>query len=219
MSKFLLFSSSMLVLIGALVSFAQSPPPIPPNVRINQGNGQTPPPSNVPPPEIGPPDMGLPPEMANDPANFPQGGVPPANSPAASPEPSDSATLQFQNPEGYNYDPTGRRDPFKPYGESQSIQAAPVSRDPEEPKVVVEPLQAYDISEFKLLGIIWQVKDPKAMVLDPAGKTHLIRKQTKIGRNNGFVAAIREGEVIVVEPTVAENGAPTALTRVMNLTK
>ena len=76
---------------------------------------------------------------------------------------------------------------------------------------------AFDVSQFKLLGIIWQVKDPKAMVIDPGGRTHLIRRQTRIGRNNGFVAVIREGEVIIVEPSVGENGVQTAITRILNL--
>jgi hypothetical protein len=46
---------------------------------------------------------------------------------------------------------------------------------------------------------------------------HLIYRETKIGRNSGFVASIREGEVLVVEPTVAENGMPSAITRSMTL--
>jgi type IV pilus assembly protein PilP len=123
----------------------------------------------------------------------------------------------FQNAEGYHYDPAGRRDPFKPYGESQVIQQETPKGQAQEAPTPTEPLQAFDVSQFKLLGIIWQVKDPKAMVADPSGRTYLIRKQTKIGRNSGFVAAIREGEVIVVEPSVGENGTQTAVTRILNL--
>lgn len=119
--------------------------------------------------------------------------------------------------EGYNYDPTGRRDPFKPYGESQATKA------PEPPKqeaqVPTEPLESFEINQFKLVGVIWNVRDPKAMVSDPNGKLHMIKKETKIGRNNGFVAAIREGEVIIVEPSVNESGMQTAVTRVLNLNR
>ena len=121
----------------------------------------------------------------------------------------------IQNAEGYNYDPTGRRDPFKPYGQSQTAQAPGVS----EPVAPPEPLQLFEVNQLKLVGIIWEVKNPKAMIKDPVGKLHMIRKETKVGRNNGFVAAIREGEVVIVEPTIGENGMPSAITRVLNLTR
>lgn len=121
----------------------------------------------------------------------------------------------IQNAEGYNYDPTGRRDPFRPYGQSQTAAAPGII----EPSVPPEPLQLFEVTQLKLVGIIWDVKSPKAMIKDPGGKLHMIRKETKVGRNNGFVAAIREGEVIIIEPTVGENGMPSALTRVLNLTR
>ncbi|MEZ0390828.1 MAG: pilus assembly protein PilP [Pseudobdellovibrionaceae bacterium] len=118
----------------------------------------------------------------------------------------------FSNPEGYNYDPMGRRDPFKAYGESQATQA------PEQGEQRVRgPLEMYDVGQFKLVGIVWNVRDPKAMVRDPLGKLHMVRRETRIGRNNGFVAAIREGEVIIVEPTIAEDGMQTAVTRTLTL--
>lgn len=123
---------------------------------------------------------------------------------------------QFQNTEGYQYEPTGRRDPFKPFGESQSTKAPVTQAEPEE-QVPKEPLEMYEVLQYKLVGIIWNVTDPKAMVRDPSGKLHMVKKETKIGRNNGFVAAIREGEVIVVEPTVAEGGLQSAVTHVLNL--
>lgn len=194
----------------------QAPPDFPPSMPEA---GQIPPavPPGSMPPQSPPPNMGglapgAPPAMSMDPGF--SGG--------AMPQGMDDATMVIQpSPEGYTYDPTGRRDPFKPYGQSQQVQVVLPQREesPDKPPMPTDPLQMFDISQFRLVGIIWQVKNPKAVVRDPIGKMHLIYRETKIGRNSGFVASIREGEVIVVEPTVAENGLPSAITRTMTLKK
>ena len=154
------------------------------------------------------PTMDLPPP----PVDTPELGAPPAHTEALVPG--------FQNPEGYTYDPTGRRDPFRPFGQfgPKVLQAIQVpGANGASPVMSSEPLQQYDLSQLKVVGIVWEIRNPKAMVQDPLGKLHLVLKESKIGRNNGFVAAIREGEVIVVEPTVSEDGMQTANTRVMTL--
>lgn len=90
--------------------------------------------------------------------------------------------------EGYIYDPSGRRDPFKPF-------IPEVTEKPPGESVVVssDPLQTFDLSQYKLIGIVWDVKTPRAMVRDPQGKLFTLKKDVKIGRNNGFVSSIREG--------------------------
>jgi type IV pilus assembly protein PilP len=144
--------------------------------------------------------------------------------------------------DGFLYDPKGRRDPFRPFGATSSksnstepipfpvnplpggAQNSPPSTDqgqlpfPEVPEQaeLLEPLQSFDISQLRVVGIIWQVDNPKAMIQDPVGKLYLVKKNSKLGRNRGFVAVIREGEVVIVEPTVIE-GMNTATTRVMSL--
>ncbi len=153
------------------------------------------------------PDMGAP----------PNGFVPAGNDALPSMMGDDTTPMIQPSPEGYTYDPTNRRDPFKPYGTSQASQA-PGPKEDDRP-APTDPLQMFDVSQFRLMGIVWQVRNPKAVVRDPVGKMHLIYKDTKIGRNSGFVAAIREGEVLVVEPTIGENGMPSAITRAMTLKK
>jgi type IV pilus assembly protein PilP len=68
------------------------------------------------------------------------------------------------------------------------------------------------------MAIIWEVKSPKAMVKDPDGTSYMISKNTKIGRNGGYVVAIREGEVLVVE-TVDNEGVITKEVRILELKK
>lgn len=124
------------------------------------------------------------------------------------------------NPEGYTYDPTGRRDPFMPFG-TTSVLAQPMPMGPSVPATLLPPsensLTLFDLTQLRVVAIVWDVKDPKAMIMDPKGKLHMLHKDSAIGRNNGFVYAIREGEVVVIEPTLTESGSQSAASRVMYL--
>lgn len=152
------------------------------------------------------------------PAQPPQMAAPPAEMPPASrpPEVTEAAVPEVTVFEGYSYDPAGRRDPFKPYGykELQPIPMDAVTGVP----VFTEPLQGFDLQDLRVIGIIWEVNNPKAMIRDPKNVLHMVRKDSKIGRNNGFIAAIREGEIVVIEPAMVD-GLQTAATRIMTLQK
>lgn len=113
--------------------------------------------------------------------------------------------------EPFIYDPKGRRDPFKPYTEVQ------VGEDGEVPVGPVLPLQRFDLAELKLIGIMWNVQEPKAMFLDPNSRIYTIGKDERIGRNNGYVAAIREGEVVVVETFKRREGETLYTPRVIRM--
>lgn len=122
----------------------------------------------------------------------------------------DSLSIELESfLEPYIYDPKGRRDPFKPYvdapGDETGVVAGPLL-----------PLQQYDIEQLKLVGIIWNVTDPKAMFVDPKSQVHIVRRDERIGRKNGYVAVIREGEVVVVE-AVNVNGDLMYSTRVLKI--
>lgn len=94
--------------------------------------------------------------------------------------------------EPFIYDPKGRRDPFVPFQESRDSEEG----DFQGPLL---PLQRFDVAELKLVGVIWNVNDPKAMFLDPNQQIHVVGKDERVGRSNGYIAVIREGEVVVVE--------------------
>jgi type IV pilus assembly protein PilP len=92
----------------------------------------------------------------------------------------------------FDYEPRGRRDPF----------VQPVPDKPVEQGSIHGPLlalQKFELSQLSLVGIIWDVKHPKAMIKDPTGKTHVVSTNTKVGPRNGYIAVIREGEMVVVE--------------------
>jgi type IV pilus assembly protein PilP len=105
----------------------------------------------------------------------------------------------------------GRRNPFRPM----------VLKDDNGDRAAIgpaTPLERYDIDELKLTAIMWDVKSPRAMIMDPNKEMHIIAKDDRIGRRQGYVATIREGELVVVE-TTDFNGDVVYSTRVMKIEK
>ena len=39
-----------------------------------------------------------------------------------------------------------------------------------------------------------------ALIMDPNNKSHIVKKNDRIGLHKGYLAEIREGEVIIAEP-------------------
>jgi len=182
-----------------------------------QGPG-TPPPNDqaqeLPPlPEPSAPPAAPPGEAVPPPPGDPNLQMPP-------PPPTDAASTDKTNGqaeqaaarnllegiiEEFNYEVSGRRDPFMPYTSPKAVSL-------DEEDGVISPLQRFDLDQLKLIGIIWDTKKPKAMFLDPSGKGYIVGKLDKVGRNRGYVAEIREGEVIILERFVGE-GRSTFQTR------
>ncbi len=77
-------------------------------------------------------------------------------------------------------------------------------------------LQRFELDQLELVGIIWDVSRPKAMIKDPNGTLHVVEANSKVGRNNGYVAVIREGEIVVVEP-IEDEGKTSYTTRVVSI--
>ena len=96
-----------------------------------------------------------------------------------------------EDPSGYEYDATGKRDPFRPFALQRDPQA-----DLSEP---VSPLQRYEIGQLRLVGIIYNLTPPRAMVEDSAGLGFILLPGTPIGPNGGVVTAIEPRQVVVVE--------------------
>jgi type IV pilus assembly protein PilP len=90
------------------------------------------------------------------------------------------------------YDPIGRRDPFRP---PRAGSQTPLG----EPRT---PLQRYEIGQLRLVAIIYETRDPRAVVEDDQGLGYIVRVGTPIGPNGGEVRAIERGRVIVEESSV-----------------
>lgn len=98
----------------------------------------------------------------------------------------------------YVYDPSGRRDPF----ESLLDLKKPVLTV-EEP---LTPLQKYDVGQMRLIGIIIGKGEPRAMVIAPDGKSYILKKGIKVGKNDGTVVEITQDAVLVKERYIDFSG-------------
>ena len=121
------------------------------------------------------------------------------------------APIPTSHPDDYFYDPTGKRDPFKAF-------RAIVPNTGQKQTAALEPLQKYELDRLQIVGILWEVRTPRAMVRDPDGLVHTVVKNTRIGRNEGYVAAIREGEIVVIE-TRYDDGKPIREPRILEFKK
>jgi type IV pilus assembly protein PilP len=86
------------------------------------------------------------------------------------------------------YDPTGRRDPFRPPSAGTAQTGEPRT-----------PLQRYEIGQLKLVAIIYETRDPRAVVEDDQKLGYIVKVGTPIGPNGGVVRSIERGRVVVVE--------------------
>jgi type IV pilus assembly protein PilP len=111
----------------------------------------------------------------------------------------------------YDYETRGRRDPF-----AQPIEDKPVEQGLVHGPLL--PLQKFDVNQLRLVGILWDVRQPKAMVKDPDGHMHVIGPNAKVGPHNGYVAVIREGEIVVVE-SLEQDGRFVSTAQVVKIAK
>ncbi|HSQ78633.1 MAG TPA: pilus assembly protein PilP [Nitrospirota bacterium] len=92
--------------------------------------------------------------------------------------------------EVFSYRPSGRRDPFAPIVTKQEKK----SRISDLP-----PLERYNISEFKLSGIVWGGFGYNAVLEGPDGKGYFIRVGTILGPNRGVVKKITQNMIVIEE--------------------
>lgn len=78
------------------------------------------------------------------------------------------------------------------------------------------PLQQYKLSQLKINGLFWNTAKPKAIISDPKGKTFDVAIKDYIGENFGYVASIREKEIVVIQ-TLEENGQKYTTTKILFL--
>ena len=108
--------------------------------------------------------------------------------------PSLEALLSKEGDEPYEYDPSGRRDPFKPLITPQ--KPTPVIA---EEKLSCPPLQEYELASLKLVAIIWGELGRKAMLKAPDGRGYTISEDMQVGRNCARVRRIESNAVIIQE--------------------
>ncbi len=96
-----------------------------------------------------------------------------------------------EGPDGRRYSSAGKRDPFRPF----VLELRRKRRRREN----LSPLERVEVTQLKLVGIIWDIPEPRAMVEDTAGLGYVIKIGTPIGRNDGKVKVIAPKEVVIEE--------------------
>lgn len=95
--------------------------------------------------------------------------------------------------------PTVRRDPFRPF--NLTVRSNVRRREN------LSPLERYELGQLKLVGVILDSKEPRAMVEDAAGLGYVVKIGTPIGASDGIVKAIKQNEIVIEEFFVDLYGA------------
>ncbi|HEU4341554.1 MAG TPA: pilus assembly protein PilP [Candidatus Binatia bacterium] len=97
--------------------------------------------------------------------------------------------MNSPEPAGVSLD--ANRDPFRP----MTLRAKAVPG----PRENLSPLERYELGQLKVTGIVWDVKEPTAMIEDSAGLGYIVKVGTPIGVNEGRIKAIGPNEIVVAE--------------------
>jgi type IV pilus assembly protein PilP len=117
---------------------------------------------------------------------------PPAPKPKPAPPIQKPVSSTAVAPPALNF--ATKKDPFKPFVVAPKVHvpvkgAAPGGL----------PILAYDVTQFRLIGIVAGLKENRAMVVDPAGKPYVLKQGMHIGKYNGKITHITNLYVEVAE--------------------
>jgi len=110
-----------------------------------------------------------------------------------------ASEAKAEPPEGPRLAP-GRRDPFRPI--TLNVRAVSTRR-----RENLSPLERFEIGQLKLVGVVWNVKEPTALVEDNSGLGYMVKVGTPIGSNDGRIREVRRDSLIVDEFFVDLYGA------------
>jgi len=110
--------------------------------------------------------------------------------------------------------PPPKTNPFKPLVVEKPETPPPPKKEvvetkPALPPEPLTPLEKIELSQLKLVAIIWHIREPKAMVEDGTGKGYIIAKGTPIGKNKGTVTQIGATGVVITEKHEVTPGKPS----------
>jgi len=110
-----------------------------------------------------------------------------ATAPAQTPAPAVASAPEKVG--AYEYTGIDRRDPFAPL----------VSKRDSSRGKGLSPLESYDVSEMKIIAILWEKNKYFAVVSLPDGKSYNVTDGVKVGSHSGVVAKIAKDTVVIRE--------------------
>jgi type IV pilus assembly protein PilP len=97
----------------------------------------------------------------------------------------------------FQYNPEDRRDPFIALvKEKPDIKALPPDIDPNRPR---GPLERFDLSTLKLVGIVWGELGYRGMIRAPDNKGYFVARGMYMGVNGGQVVEVAPDRLVIEE--------------------
>src|SRR5205823_6386010 len=93
----------------------------------------------------------------------------------------------------YLYNPVGKRDPFRNMLEEGPRGGTSGTGE----GICGEPLCSFDIDQLTLVAVVSGDANPVAMVEDPAHVGHVVRRNSRMGKQGGKVTQIQRDCVVV----------------------
>jgi len=87
------------------------------------------------------------------------------------------------------YNPSGKRDPFKPFEGGEIVYSA----------FAKAPLERFELNQLELTAIVWGIARPKVLFRAPDGYSYIAQVGTGIGRNRGRITKITKNRVLIGE--------------------
>ena len=103
----------------------------------------------------------------------------------------------------YNYTPIGKRDPFRsPIDEDVNKGIKGADSD----QICPEALCQFDLEQLTLIAVVSGDANPVAMLEDPNKTGHIVRRNTKVGKQGGKVTQILRDCVVITEYFMTPDG-------------
>ena len=150
----------------------------------------------------------------------------PAKSGKAKPAAQPASPVQGQfssaakGPAGLDF--SRRTDPFK--SQAPVVTLTPGGRQSGQPGSTPPaadalPIQSFEVTKFKVAGIIAGLNENRALLIDPNGKGYVVQTGMQIGNANGRISRITATAVEVVERYKESSGRTKSRTIVLTLAK
>ena len=97
------------------------------------------------------------------------------------------------------YEASGKRDPFRSFLSTTQVEII-------DENMTKDPKRRYEVRQYALTGIMWDMDPPLALVEDPEGIGHVVEIGEYLGNKWGKVREIRDNAVIVVEEITTTDG-------------
>lgn len=125
---------------------------------------------------------------------------------AAAPAPTATATASVD----YAYNPINKRDPFRPLT-VEGPKPGPGTEPGTEVVSCTEPLCLVDLDDLTVVAVVSGDANPLAMVEDRGGVGHIVRRNTRVGKQGGKVTQILRDCIVVTSfITGGPDGKPQA---------